>query len=76
MTSQIFDTIGDAVTAFITMLGNGLQSIVALFWTAPTTEGGAGSFTFLGVLALIGAGVGLVYWIFYLIRGMLRINIK
>lgn len=68
---QIFATIGQAITSFTTALTNAVQGVSGLFYT-PGTEGGAGQMTFLGVLLLIGAGVGLVYfavrWIAKLVR--------
>lgn len=73
--SDVFKVIGDAVTAFIGVLSNGISSIVSIFYTAGTGDA-PGSFTFIGILLLIGAGVGLVYWVFYLIMKLCRIQTK
>ena len=73
--AQIFKVVGDAVTAFISVMANGITSIVSIFYTAGSGET-PGSFTFIGTLLLIGAGVGLVYWVFYLIMKLCRVNVK
>lgn len=68
MISAIFQTIGDAVTSFATALSNAVSSVTSMFYT--TGEGGG--ITFLGTLVLIAVGVGLVYWGFRLIKGLLH----
>ena len=73
--ADVFKVIGEAVTAFIGVLSNGLSSIVSIFYTAGSGET-PGSFTFIGILLLIGAGVGLVYWVFFLIMKLCRIQTK
>ena len=75
MISDIFSTIGQAVTAFANQLASAITSITALFYT-PGESGAAGQMTFLGTLLLIAAGVGLVYWAFYVVRNLLRIGVK
>lgn len=67
MISDIFSTIGDAVTAFATALGNAVSSVTSMFYTS----GENGGLTVLGTLALIAVGAGLVYWAFRLIRGLI-----
>lgn len=73
--ADIFKVIGDAVTAFVGVLANCFNSIVSIFYAAGS-DGGAGKFTFVGILLLVGAGVGLVYWVFYLIMKLCRVNVK
>lgn len=68
MVADIFETIGQAVTSFATALGSAVSSVTSMFYT--TGEGGG--LTFLGTLILIVVGVGLVYWGFRLIRGLLH----
>lgn len=70
MVNDIFETIGSAISGVIDNMGSVFQNITSLFYT-PGTEGGSGSFTFLGILLLITSGVALVYFAFKLIRGLL-----
>lgn len=67
MVSAIFTEIGNAITAFATALGSAVSSVTSMFYT--TGEGGG--LTVLGTLALIAVGVGVVYWAFNLIRGLI-----
>lgn len=75
MVADIFGVISSAITSFGTALGSAVTSIVGMFYT-PGTGSGAGSFTFLGYLMLITAGIGIVYWAFYLIRQALHLGVK
>lgn len=75
MISEIFQTIGEAITAFAQALASGVTSITSMFYT-PGSGSDPGSMTFLGTLLLIAAGVGIVYWAFYLIRNLLRVGVK
>lgn len=70
MISTIFETITQAISAFAGSLTSAVTSVAALFYT-PGAEGAAGQMTFLGTLVLIGVGVGVVYWVFRLIRGLI-----
>lgn len=63
----IFETITDAVGSFVGTLGEAINGITNLFWTTGENAGP----TFLGVLMLILAGIGLVYGAFRLIRGLI-----
>lgn len=67
----IFEVIGQAVTSFVTTLASAVNGITSLFYVE-ATEGNPAHMTFLGVLLLIAAGVGLVYWAFRLIKGLVR----
>lgn len=64
--TEIFEVIGGVVTQFANTLGSAITSITSMFYD-PTN-----GMTFLGVLLLIAAGVGLVYWGFRLIRGLIK----
>lgn len=64
--TEIFEVIGGAVTNFATTLASAVTSVTGMFYSA---EGGM---TFLGVLLLIAAGVGIVYFGFRLIKGLVR----
>lgn len=72
MISEMFEVIGEAITSFISALGTALSGVTSLFYTAPTTTGGSGQFTVLGILLLIAVGVGVVYWCFRLIRSLVQ----
>lgn len=67
MISAIFTTIGEAITGFAAVIGNGFTSIVALFYTSD-------GLTSLGILSLLGAGVGLVFLAWGVIRGLMRVR--
>lgn len=64
MVANIFQTIGQAISSFTTALSSALEGITGMFYD---TDG----LTTLGVLLLIGVGVGVVYWVFGLIRGLI-----
>lgn len=66
MIAAIFESVGQALTAFTTQLGNAITSVSAMFYDS--TDG----LTFLGVLLTIAMGVGLVYWAFKLIKGLIK----
>jgi hypothetical protein len=70
MIATIFETVTQAISGFVGSLTSAVSSIAALFYT-PGTDGAAGQMTFLGTLVLIGVGVGIVYWVFRLIRGLI-----
>ena len=71
MVSAIFGVIGDAVTEFAQVLGEAATAIANIFYV-PGASGAAGEITFLGVLALVGVGSGIVYWLFNLIQGLIK----
>lgn len=70
MITKIFETIGTAISEFLKVLTSGFTNVMPIFYNE--TDG----FTLIGTLTLIGAGVGLVYWLFYFIRSLTRVNIK
>lgn len=67
----IFEVIGQAVTSFLSTLTSAVSGVTELFYV-PADGSTAAHMTFLGVLLLIAAGVGLVYWCFRLIKGLVR----
>jgi len=71
MIAGIFDAIGDIVTAFLAVLGDGISGVTSTIWD-PTLNTGAGGLTTFGTFLLIGFGVGLVYWAFRLVKGLVR----
>jgi len=68
MISAMFTEVGAAITAFSTALGNGITSVIAMFYDS--TNG----ITPLGSLLLIGVGVGLVYFGWRLIKGLISLR--
>jgi len=71
MIAAIFSAIGDIVTAFLDVLGDGVTGVTVLIWD-PTLNTGAGGLTTFGLFLLIGFGVGIVYWAFALVKGLVR----
>ena len=71
MVSDIFETIGSAISGVLDNMGDVFSNITSLFYAPATGTETSGHFTFLGILLLITAGVALVYWAFRLIRGLL-----
>lgn len=67
--SDIFGTIGDAVTNFMSTVADGVGDVLNLFWNVGETNPGP---TPLGILVLTGLGVGLSWTVFRLIRGAIR----
>jgi len=65
MVAAIFSAIGSVVTAFLTVLGDGVEGVTAYIWTGS-------ALTIFGTLLLIGFGVGIVYWAFALVKGLVR----
>ena len=76
MITDIFGVITQAITSFGQALSSAVTAITGMFYTAPTGSATSGEFTFLGYLMLISAGVAIVYWAFYLIRGALHVGVK
>lgn len=70
--SGIFETIGEVVTGFASLLVTMFESIVGIFYTVG--EGGKGEITFVGSLLLFSAGTGLVIWGISLIRRLIRLR--
>ena len=63
--TAIFGTITETITNFATSIGQAVSSVGNMFYTN-------GEMTFLGTLLLLAVGVGLIYWAFRLIRGLIR----
>lgn len=72
MVSALFEAISQAMSSFITTLGSGVNAMTALFYTAG--ESGTYTPTILGSLVAIVAGVGLVWFVFRLIIGLVRLR--
>lgn len=66
LVQSIFETIGEAITAFISALSSGLSGVGSMFMGADN------QLTFIGTLLLIVVGVAIVYWCFGLIMRLVR----
>ena len=71
MVSALFTEISNAMSSFITTLGSGVNAMTALFYTESS---GSYTPTILGSLVAIVAGVGLVWFVFRLIIGLVRLR--
>lgn len=69
MVSAIFESIGSVITAFAGVIGNGFTALLEIFYSTSGTNAGL---TPIGILSLIGVGMGLVYWAFNLVRGLIK----
>lgn len=69
MITAIFQAVGQAITAFGGVIGNGFSSAVALFWNGT-------ALTDTGTLMLIGLGVGLVWFAVTLIMRLIRPRVR
>lgn len=69
MVSAIFEAIGSAITGFAGILGNGFTALLEIFYTTSGTNAGL---TPIGTLSLIGLGMGIVYWAFRMVRGLIK----
>lgn len=67
MVNNIFDVIASAVSEFAETLVSGVSSLTQLVYD---TSGTTPQLTFVGTMLLIAVGMGIVYWIFRLIRGI------
>lgn len=71
MVSDIFGVITQAITNFASSLGDAVTNIASLFYAPASGSETSGHITFLGTLALIGVGCGIVYWAFRMIKGLI-----
>jgi hypothetical protein len=69
MITTIFETIQDVVDAYVSVLQNIFEGLVAIFYDATASE-----LTLLGTLALIAVGVGIVAWAFGLVKSLFRMR--
>lgn len=66
MVANIFQVIADSITQFTTALVSGVNGMLPLIYDSSN----GGSLTFVGTMLLIAVGIGVVYWIFRLLRGI------
>lgn len=67
MIATIFNTIQDVVDAYVGVLTNIFEGLVAIFYDGT-------ALTLLGTLALIAVGVGIVAWAFGLVKSLFRMR--
>jgi hypothetical protein len=67
--NAIFGVISDTVIGMTQVVVDLFEALVGIFYDST-----AGDITLLGTLALIGAGVGLVYWAFDTVRGLFNVR--
>jgi hypothetical protein len=65
--TAIFDVISDTVLGMTGVVVDLFEALVGIFYDGT-------DITLLGTLALIGAGVGLVYWAFDTVRGLFNVR--
>ena len=72
MISAIFTNLTSGANSFINFLKDLFQSVIAIFYTAPTGSETTGTLTDLGILLVTAISVGFVYmgirWITKLIK--------
>lgn len=66
MITQIFDVLGQIITAFIGCVTSLFSGVVDIFYNAEQ-----GQLTVVGTLSLIALGTGLVIWAFYFIKRLI-----
>ena len=71
--TTMFEGLQEIVTAVGSLIGEVFQSVVNLVYT-PGADGTGGSLTIVGVLLLIGVAVGLFFFVFRWVRGLIRIR--
>ena len=65
MVTQIFSTVTEVITGFFASLSQGVNSITGLIYAEE-------KLTTFGTLLLISAGVGIVYWLFRMVRKLVH----
>lgn len=69
MLGEIFETVGEVISSYITVLTASFEGLVEIFYNS-TTE----SITLLGTLALIAVGVGIATFAFNLVKGLFKMK--
>lgn len=71
--TSFFESAATIVTQFIDVLVNVAGGIGQIVYT-PGVEGAPGELTIVGAALATGLGVGAVYLIFRMVRGLLKVN--
>lgn len=72
--NTIFTALGDIMSGVVGVISNAFTGVVSLWYTAPTTSGGTGSLTLLGVLSLIAFVFGIVWLAIRFIGSMIALR--
>lgn len=67
MVTDIFAVIGQVISNFVASLISAVNGLIPLIYD---TSGTTPQFTFVGTMLLIAVGMGIVYWVFRLLRGL------
>ena len=70
----VFEALGSIVTGIVGVITDAFTGVVGLWYTAPTTTGGTGSLTMLGVFSLIAFVVGVVWLAIRFIGSMISLK--
>lgn len=60
--------------AIFSWMANAINSVIPIFWVAPTGEQTTGQLTFLGVLALIALAISIFFLLMGLIQNFLHLR--
>ena len=74
MMTVIWDALTQAGQTVVEWLVAIFSGLVGVFYEAPTTEGGTGSLTFLGVMAIIALTVGVAFVVIKWISSFVTLN--
>lgn len=74
MMTVIWDALSQAATAVVEWLVSIFSGLVGVFYTAPSTDGGTGELTFLGVLAIVALTVGIAFIVIKWISSFITLN--
>lgn len=69
---DILNRVLDVFEAMGEWIPEAVNSLIPLFYTAPTTTDGEGALTFLGVLAVAGLSVSVVFLLIGIIQNFLH----
>lgn len=70
----VFEALGSIVTGIVGVITDAFTGVVGLWYTAPSTTGGTGQLTMLGVFSLIAFVVGVVWLAIKFIGSMISLK--
>lgn len=70
--SELFDSLSAVVDGMLSVLQSLFGGVINLFYNPATTADGTGTFTFLGIVLLVGIGTPIVFWGLNWITGMFK----
>lgn len=69
---MVLDQILDVFTKVGEWIPGAVEKMIPIFWTAPATEGGDGTLTFMGVLAVAGLSFSVCFLALGIIQRFLK----